>query len=281
MDPNRRITRSTSNARRNPAETEGTYWGRVIDPTDIKRGQVEAFRAVQRATAEDPTALLNTTQDVQQSQPVNNNQGTLPIMDDEVPNNLLEEEIPFTSNLTNYRSGTVNSNTVNSKFHLIRSYCEIFFYHFPNISCLKCTVNSNFHLIRSKTLLTNDFELTVLNLYTEQSLQLVNAMRTAFINNSPSTTGSMERVTTPVDMNMLEMDGPLDPAFTRPSLQRIEDLDLDTQPMKGPRESGNVTTDLLDQYIDESYADVLRTLLLNPSSYLSLPSVKTLLHHTQ
>ena len=60
-----------------------------------------------------------------------------------------------------YRLGTVNSNTVNSKFHLIRSYCEIFFYHFPNISCLKCTVNSNFHLIRSKTLLTKDFELTV------------------------------------------------------------------------------------------------------------------------
>ena len=25
---------------------------------------------------------------------------------------------------TNYRSGTVNSNTVNSKFHLIRSCCE-------------------------------------------------------------------------------------------------------------------------------------------------------------
>ena len=60
-----------------------------------------------------------------------------------------------------YRSGTVNSHTVNSRFHLIRSYCEIFFYHFPNISCLKCTVNSQFHLIRSKTLLTNDFELTV------------------------------------------------------------------------------------------------------------------------
>ena len=60
-----------------------------------------------------------------------------------------------------YRSGTVNSNTINSKFHLIRSYCEIFFYHFLNISCLKCTVNSNFHLIRSKTLPTNDFELTV------------------------------------------------------------------------------------------------------------------------
>ena len=64
-----------------------------------------------------------------------------------------------------YRSGTVNSNTVNSKFHLIRSYYEIFFYHFRNISCLKCTVNSNFHLIRNKTLLTNDFELTVPNLY--------------------------------------------------------------------------------------------------------------------
>ena len=29
----------------------------------------------------------------------------------------------------------------------------------------KCTVNSNFHLIGSKTLLTNDFELTVPNLY--------------------------------------------------------------------------------------------------------------------
>ena len=66
-----------------------------------------------------------------------------------------------------YRSGTVNLNTVNPKFHLIRSNCEIFFYHFPNISCLRCTVNSNFHLIRSKTLLTNDFELTVPNLYLE------------------------------------------------------------------------------------------------------------------
>ena len=62
---------------------------------------------------------------------------------------------------SSYRSGTVNSNTVNSKFHLIRSYCEIFFYHFLSISCLKCTVNSNFHLIRSKTLPMNDFELNV------------------------------------------------------------------------------------------------------------------------
>ena len=182
MDPNRRVTRSTSNVRRNPEETEGTYWRSVIDPTDIERGQVEAIRAVRRATSDDPTALLNTSQDA----PPTNTQGGASIMDDEVPNNLLEEEIPFTSNLTNY---------------------------------------------------------------TEQSLQLVNAMRTAFVNNSPSTTESVERVTTPVDMNIREMDGPLDPAFTRPSLQRIEDLDLDTQPMKGPRENGNVTTDLLDQYI--------------------------------
>ena len=29
-----------------------------------------------------------------------------------------------------YRLGTVNSNTVNSKFHLIRSLCEMFSYHF-------------------------------------------------------------------------------------------------------------------------------------------------------
>ena len=165
MDSDRRVTRSNSNVRRNPMETEGTYWGRVIDPTDIERGQVEAIRAVRRATSEDPTALLDTTQD---TPPVNNNAA---IMDDEVPNNLLEEEIPFTSNLTNYM---------------------------------------------------------------EQSLQLVNAMRTAFVNNSPSTTESTERVTTPVDINMLEADGPLDPAFTRPSLQRVEDPDLDTQPMKGP-----------------------------------------------
>ena len=146
MDSNRRVTRSTSNARRNPAETEGTYWGRVIDPTDIERGQVEAIRAVRRATSEDPTALLNTTQDT----PPANTQVSASIMDDEVPNNLLEEEIPFTSNLTNY---------------------------------------------------------------TEQSLQPANAMRTAFVNNSPSTTESVERVTTPVDMNILEMDGPLDPVL--------------------------------------------------------------------
>ena len=63
--------------------------------------------------------------------------------------------------LVNYRSTTVNLNTVNLNFHLIRSYCEIFSIIFLHISCLKFTVNSNFHLIRSKTLLTNDFKLTV------------------------------------------------------------------------------------------------------------------------
>ena len=42
---------------------------------------------------------------------------------------------------------------------------KYFFYHFPNVPCLKYTVNSNFPLIRRKTLLTNDFELTVPDLY--------------------------------------------------------------------------------------------------------------------
>ena len=55
----------------------------------------------------------------------------------------------------------VNSNMVYLKFHLIKSYCEMF----PNIPCLKYTVNSNFHLIWSKTLLMNDFELTIPDLY--------------------------------------------------------------------------------------------------------------------
>ena len=62
------------------------------------------------------------------------------------------------------RTGTVNSNTVHSKFHFIRSFCGMFCYHFPIISCLKCTVNLYFHLSRRKSLSTNDFELTVSNL---------------------------------------------------------------------------------------------------------------------
>ena len=205
MDPHRRVTRSTSNVRRNPDETEGAFWGRMIDPVDIERGQAEAIRAARRAASDDPSALLNTTQDEQPSQPADNNQRSL--MDEDIPANLLEDEIPFTSNLTNY---------------------------------------------------------------TEQSLRMINTMRTAYVDSSPSTT---ERVTTPVGMDITGIDGPLDPAYTKPSSQ-AEDLDLDAQPTKGPREVGNVTNDLLDQYMDENYTDVLRTSLLNPSSYLSLPSVK-------
>ena len=72
--------------------------------------------------------------------------------------------------LVSYRFGTVNSNTVNSntvnsKFHFIRSFCKMFSFHFPIISYLKCTVNSYLHLIQRKSLLMNDFELTVPDLY--------------------------------------------------------------------------------------------------------------------
>ena len=34
-----------------------------------------------------------------------------------------------------YRSGMVDSNMVNSKFHFIRSFCEMFSYNFPIMSC--------------------------------------------------------------------------------------------------------------------------------------------------
>ena len=73
----------------------------------------------------------------------------------------IKDPYPRYANKLIYRSGTGNSNTVNSKFHLIQSYCEIFFYNFLIFHILKYTVNSNFHLIRSKTLPKNDFELTV------------------------------------------------------------------------------------------------------------------------
>ena len=183
----------------------------------IERGQAEEIRIVRRATSGDPTALLDTTQNEQQgdghhqSQPVIDNQRISSLLDEDVPNNLLEEEIPFTSNLTNY---------------------------------------------------------------TEQSSQILQAMRTVFVDNSPSMTGEVETVTTPVNMNISVMDGPLDPMFTRLSEQRIEDTDLDTQWMRGPREV-NTTSDILDHFIDDNYGDVLRSSLLNPSSYMSLPSVKT------
>ena len=42
----RRVTRSTSNMPMDPEETEGAYWGRVIDPMTIERGQAEAIRTV-------------------------------------------------------------------------------------------------------------------------------------------------------------------------------------------------------------------------------------------
>ena len=60
--------RSTSNTRRDPEETEGAYWGRVIDPMMIERGQAEAIRTVRRATSGDPTALLNMRQNEQQEE---------------------------------------------------------------------------------------------------------------------------------------------------------------------------------------------------------------------
>ena len=82
-----------------------------------------------------------------QSQPVNDNQRGSLLMDEDIPNNLLEEEIPFTSNLTKY---------------------------------------------------------------TEQSSQLLQAMRTTFVKKSPSTTGGVETVTTPVGMNISMMDGAQD-----------------------------------------------------------------------
>ena len=62
------------------------------------------------------------------------------------------------------------------------------------------------------------------------------------------------------------LDGPLDPVFTRPTHQGSVDQqeDLDTQPMRGPKEPSNTTADLLDNFIDDNYGDVLRTSILNP-----------------
>ena len=50
------------------------------------------------------------------------------------------------TDVKNDNNGLYRSGTVNSKFHFIRSFCGMFCYHFPIISCLKCTVNSYFHL---------------------------------------------------------------------------------------------------------------------------------------
>ena len=76
--------------------------------------------------------------------------------------------------LFEYRSGTVNSNMVNSKFHLIRRYCEIFLYNSANIPCLKYTVNSNFHLIQSKTLQMNN---VIVNTWKSRCSLTINAQR--------------------------------------------------------------------------------------------------------
>ena len=42
----KRVTRSNSNTQRDPEETEGAFWGRVIDPVTIEKGQAEAIRTV-------------------------------------------------------------------------------------------------------------------------------------------------------------------------------------------------------------------------------------------
>ena len=221
MDPNKRVTRSTSNPQRNPDETEGAFWGRVIDPTAIERGQVEAILMARRATLGDPTALLN-AEPVQREDP---EQSTNPVETGEAPTSfILDEEIPFTSNLTKY---------------------------------------------------------------TAHSLQPAQAMQTTFVQNTPSTPrrvemeAEVETVTTPVGMDMSLLDGPLDPALTRPTQQQTTSKagaaageELDTQPMKGPRE-GNTTLDILDHFIDDNYGDVLRNSEVNLNSYMTLPSVKT------
>ena len=210
MEENRRVTWSTTNANRDPQETEGAFWGRVIDPRAIERGQAEAIRMARRAASSDPTALLDTTQSDKVDESRSRPQGITTTGHDTAADLLTDEEIPFTSNLTNY---------------------------------------------------------------TEHSLQPAQAMQTTFVSNSPST--QIETVTTPINMEMSLLDGPLDPVFTRPSHQGSVDQqgDLDTQPMRGPKEPGNTTADLLNNFIDDNYGDVLRTSILNPSSNLSLPSV--------
>ena len=101
-------------------------------------------------------------------------------------------------------------------------------------------------------------------------------MQTAFVDNSSSTTGGVETVTTPVGMNISMMDGPLNPVFTRPSLQRNR--------RHGSRHTANERTKRTrEYYIPTSWTTSLMTImvmflrssLLNPSSYMSLPSVKT------
>ena len=58
------------------------------------------------------------------------------------------------------------------------------------------------------------------------------------------------RVTTPIDNNDVAL---LDPIYT----QRLQDNDLDLHPSRGPREESMVN--VLDQFLDDNYEDVLRT----------------------
>ena len=92
-------------------------------------------------------------------------------------------------------------------------------------------------------------------------------MQTAFVNNSLSTEGEVEMITTPVNMSISMNDGLLNPAYTRPSQQTADDLD--TQPMRGPKEPGNTTSELLEHFIDNNYGDMLGTSVLNPNSYMT------------
>ena len=78
-----------------------------------------------------------------------------------------------------YRSDTVYSNTVNSKFRSIQIFYKVSVNSFSIISCLNCTVHSNFHLIRNKSLATNDFELTVPDLYIDKEYSSVTETKLA------------------------------------------------------------------------------------------------------
>ena len=74
--------------------------------------------------------------------------------------------LQFTTNL-NYEELHIEVRHGLNQIRLIGSSTlfEVSMKCFPIISCLKCTVNSYFHLFRRKPLLTNDFKLTVLDLY--------------------------------------------------------------------------------------------------------------------
>ena len=49
-----RVTRSTTNHRREQPESEAQYWSSVPDPSLIERGQVEALQLARQATSSEP-----------------------------------------------------------------------------------------------------------------------------------------------------------------------------------------------------------------------------------